>query len=160
MTHLINELLMKEIWVRENLIKIFVWKETLSEQENIFCLINSHYGYWTASGENLGSINFDNRPGHHWVTSHHQASEYILQDMNEAKFYKSKKRSITKIYRPDLIIQITTWVSPLPFEKYEKRMLAKLFYQHGKMLANMFNFTSDCQDVFQIYRKIFHSRNC
>ena len=43
--------------------------------------------------------------------------------------------SITEIYRPGLIIQITTRVSPSPFEKYEKRMLAKLFYQHGKNIC-------------------------
>ena len=158
MTHLINELLMKEIWVRENLIKIFcmkgnsVWtrEHFLFDQFSLWILNSKRWKswidkFWQPARSPLG---------------HHQASEYILQDMNEAKFYKSKKRSITKIYRPGLIIQITTWVSPLPFEKYEKRMLAKLFYQHGKMLANMFNFTSDCQDVFQIYRKIFHSRNC
>ena len=74
--------------------------------------------------------------------------------MNEATFYKSKKMSITKIYRLGLIIQITTWVSPLPFEKYEKRMLAKLFYQHGKILANMLNSNSDCQ-IFSKFTEIF-----
>ena len=53
--------------------------------------------------------------------------------MNESKYYKARKKMpFTEIYRLDLIIKKPTLVSPSPSEKYEKRMLAKLFYQHGK----------------------------
>ena len=141
-------------WARylyERKLKVWTRENVLFDQCSLW-IMNS----WTRSPENLWSINnqFDTQlctRGYQVITSWLN----VFCKMNEAKFYKSKKMSITKIYRLGLIIQITTWVSPLPFEKYEKRMLAKLFYQNGKILANMLNSKSDCQMFSKFPERFF-----